>query len=352
LSAFVDSLSNWYVRRNRDRFWSSSKDTNPEVVQSKNDAYWTLFECLITTAKLIAPFTPFLAERIWQQLTSGNKNLLTSVHLCDYPTANEALINTVLSETITLEREIVSLGRNARMNAKLKVRQPLARIEVIFSNPEHYKLFAKDGTNDESVASRFEEIKEELNVKAIGVTNEATKFVSYNVLPNLKKLGSRLGKKLPLLKTELSKIDGTTLVSEMSKSGKVTLKIEGEPVELTGDDIQIRLTAKEGWAAADSAVGVVVLATELTPELISEGYAREVVRMIQNRRKEIGCEYTDRIVVGIETSSQVIVEAVKRFQNYIAHETLANKVTLEKIKTAEPVTLKADNEELVLYVGR
>jgi isoleucyl-tRNA synthetase len=291
-----------------------------------------------------------LAERIWQQLTNGNKSLLASVHLCDYPAANEMLIDVVLSETITLEREIVSLGRNARMNAKLKVRQPLSRIEVIFSNPEHYKLFAKDGTNDASVASRFEEIKEELNVKTIGVTNETAKFVSYNVLPNLKKLGSRLGKKLPLLKTELSKIDGTTLVSDMNKSGKVTIKIEGEPVELTGDDIQIRLTAKEGWAAADSEVGVVVLATELTPELISEGYAREVVRMIQNRRKEIGCDYTDRIEVGIETTSSVITEAVKQFNNYIAHETLANKVTLEKIKTAEPVTLKADNEELVLYV--
>ena len=351
LSAFVDSLSNWYVRRSRDRFWSSSQDTDPAVLQSKNDAYWTLFECLLTTAKLIAPFVPFLAERMCRQLTGAQEPVLESIHLCDYPEADTVLFDPVLSETIALQREIVSVGRNARMNAKLKVRQPLSKIEVIFSNVTQYALFGNAGDKT-AVANRFEEIKEELNVKTVEVTTEISQFVSYNILPNLKKLGARLGKRLPLLKNALADADGTQLVADMKREGRIVLSLEGEPIELTSDDIQIRLTAKEGWAAADGPNCVVILATELTPELVSEGFAREIIRMIQNRRKEIGCEYTDRIEVGVATESRALIEAVERFRDYIQSETLAVRLHLEPIIGVEPMTLRADEEPLDLYVKR
>ncbi|HBT78111.1 MAG TPA: isoleucine--tRNA ligase, partial [Planctomycetaceae bacterium] len=331
ITAFVDSLSNWYVRRSRDRFWSSAKDTDPETIRSKNEAYWTLFECLLTLSKTIAPFVPFLAERMWARLTNGNAACVESVHLCEYPEADLSTVDPVLSETIALQREIVSLGRNARMNAKLKVRQPLRQIEISSSDPRIGQLFSGVETGA-VVPDRVKEIQEELNVKHVRILtdpSEIARYVSYTILPNLKKLGRELGKRLPALQKTLAAADGAQLLAEMKANEKIVLKIDdGAVLELLPEDIQIRLAAKEGWAAADGPNCVVVLSTELSPELIAEGYAREIIRTIQNRRKEIGCDYTDRIDVGIVTASQHIVAAVDQFRASIQRETLAEALRL------------------------
>jgi isoleucyl-tRNA synthetase len=353
ISQFVDALSNWYVRRSRDRFWSG------EESGSKADAYWTLYESLVTLAKLIAPFVPFLAEEMWQQLVVDAFNPVTalrsvpgcqcasgqkvaeSVHLCDYPVADETLIDTRLSREMALARDIVSLGRNARMGAQLKVRQPLQSVEIVLVDPKQKA----------AVERQVELIKQELNVKQVELIEKADKYIAYTVVPDFKKLGPKLGKQLPEVKKALSDADGGVLLAEMERNGKVTLNVPSGAVELGPDEVQIRLQAKEGWAAAHSPQCVVILSTELTDELLAEGRARELVRLIQDRRKELDCAYTDRIHVGIVTDSAKLLEAAVMFAATIQNETLAVTLSTFALDDIEPVTLRADGDELQLYVG-
>ncbi|MDR1958804.1 MAG: isoleucine--tRNA ligase [Planctomycetaceae bacterium] len=338
ISAFVDAMSNWYVRRSRDRFWSG------EATDSKKDAYWTLYESLITLTKLIAPFVPFLAEEIWQNLAVGNfgKGVRESVHLCDYPTADTSLMDEPLSQEMALVREIVSLGRNARVNARLKVRQPLQSVKIILV----------DSSKKEAMMRQAELIKQELNVKEVEFVEEAGKYITYTVLPDFKKLGPKLGKSLPEIKKVLQSADGGKLLHEMEKNGSVTLPVSGGNAVLSPDEVQIRLQAKEGWAAAHSPMCVLVLATELTESLLAEGRARELIRLIQDRRKEIGCEYTDRIHVAVVTQSGKIADAAKEFAGYIQGETLASELTFGPVSGIEPVRNTIDGEEVTLYVKR
>ena len=336
LIEFVDSLSNWYVRRSRARFWSG------EELASKSDAYWTLFESLVTLSKLIAPFVPYLSERIWLMLTASfGEAASESVHLCDYPIADPAVIDNQLSQRMKRVREVVSLGRNARMGAKLKVRQPLAAIQIIPAVP----------AMQQEIAQYADLIKEELNVKEILFLENADEYISYQVSPDLKKLGPKLGKRLPAVRNALSAADGAQLLAEMKKNGSITVEAGGEPVQLAEDEVLIRLNAKEGYAAAQGEDCVVLLATELTEELLREGRARELVRLIQDRRKEMGCAYTDRIVVGIETESAAIADALDSFADYIKGETLAVELGREPLPGVEPVESKADGERLNLYVA-
>ncbi|MFM8250210.1 MAG: isoleucine--tRNA ligase, partial [Planctomycetota bacterium] len=289
LNEFVDALSNWYVRRSRDRFWAADKNS-PE----KLDAYWTLYECLITTAKLIAPFTPFLAESLWSNLAGVfGERAVASVHLCDYPTGDAQLIDETLSQRMRLLRSIASLGRAARMDNKLKVRQPLSQVEVVLSDTAHQAWLEQ---HDDL-------LREELNVKQIEYSKDATKYITYQVQPNFKRLGPRIGKLLPNVKQALAGADGGELLQQLTADGKVTLSVAGETVELDNEDIQVGLRAKEGWAAAQGPGCVVILATQLTPQLIREGLANDLVRLIQERRKELNLAYTDRIVIGLVTES-------------------------------------------------
>ena len=329
LTEFVDSLSNWYVRRSRDRFWSSVNASQDEI-QSKIDAYFTLYECLVTIAKMIAPFVPFLAERMWATLVDTAKHE-ESVHLCDYPMPDKSAIDSVLSLRMEQMREIVSLGRNARMAAKLKVRQPLKRIEIVLA----------DRSEIAWLKQHIGLVEEELNVKSVDFIEKADQYISYSVLPDFKKLGPKLGKQLPEVKKVLAEADGAELLTELESTGKIVLQTAGSPVELSTEDIQIRLQAKEGWAAAQGRNCVIVLSTELTEELLAEGRARELIRMIQDRRKELNCEYTDRILVEIGTNDAELKKSVEMFGDYIKGETLCNDLLL----TGSP-----DNE-LHLHVG-
>ncbi|NLX95167.1 MAG: isoleucine--tRNA ligase [Rhodopirellula sp.] len=340
LNAFVDGLSNWYVRRSRDRFWSGEKTAD------KLDAYWTLYECLLSTAKLIAPFVPFLSEAVWQNLAVAAfadrpAGATESVHLCDYPVPQSDAVDEQLSDRMALVREIVSLGHSARMGAKLKVRQPLSRVEVVLADTscrpwleEHAALIAG-----------------ELNVKQVEYAQKADQYVSYTVLPDLKRLGPRLGKRLPAVKKALNQCDAAELLAELDAQGQATLQTADGPVTLDSEDIQVRMQAKEGWAAAQGRRCVVVLATELTEGLVLEGLARELIRVIQDRRKEMGCEFTDRIRVGIVTTSEQLGKAIERFGEYIRGETLAVELRLGTLADAEPVELRVAGAELTLYVA-
>ncbi|HEY4722491.1 MAG TPA: class I tRNA ligase family protein, partial [Anaerolineae bacterium] len=244
LSEFVDALSNWYLRRSRDRFWSGEQSAD------KIDAYWTLYECLLTTCKLIAPFVPFLAEELWQNLavaafcgagvspaqavgTTAPQAVVESVHLCDYPCGDPAAVDELLSERMALVREIVSLGRSARMGAKLKVRQPLSLVEVILADTTHQTWLEQHAAL----------ICDELNVKAVEFATKSDQYITYTILPDLKRLGPRLGKRLPALKKLLSETDGGKLLAELQSQGKVTLRLADGPVTLDAEDIQVRLQA-------------------------------------------------------------------------------------------------------------
>ncbi|HUE73997.1 MAG TPA: class I tRNA ligase family protein [Pirellulaceae bacterium] len=362
INAFVDGLSNWYVRRSRDRFWAKM---DSEHQADKLDAYWTLYECLITTCKLIAPFTPFIAETMYRNLASPSASggrqppdgaaspadqgadaprspIAESVHLCEFPTGDATVVDETLSARMQLLREIASLGLSARMANKLKVRQPLAKVEVILSATTHQKWLEE---HDELLT-------DELNVKRIEYTTKADQYITYQVQPNFKKLGPRLGKLLPACKQALTTADGGKLLAEMTASGKVTLNLGGESIELDSEDIQVRLQAKPGWAAAQGAGCVVVLATELTPELIDEGKARDLVRIIQDRRKELNLQFTDRIEVGIVGASAELQRAIEANRESICSETLAVKLVFEALPGVEGIEVEIGDEKITLYLKK
>lgn len=338
LHALVDALSNWYVRRSRDRFWSGDKQA-PE----KLDAYWTLYECLVTTAKLVAPFTPFLAETMWRNLAGVfGTRAIESVHLCDYPAADARVVDEQLSQRMELLRDIASLGRGARMDNKLKVRQPLAKVEVVLA----------DATHQAWLEEHDELLRDELNVKRIEYAKDAAQYITYHVQPNFKRLGPRIGRLLPAVKQFLGKADGGSLLSQLSSTGVVSFQVDGQTVTLDGEDIQVRLEAKPGWAAAQGAGRVVILSTELTPALIREGYANDLVRLIQERRKELDLAYVDRIHVAVVADSAEVRQAVDENRDHLAAETLATSIAAEPLAGVEPTTVDLAGAEVRLYVQK
>ncbi len=348
LTAFVDALSNWYVRRSRNRFWSGEQSAD------KADAYWTLYECLLTTAKLIAPFVPFLAESMWQSLavaeTSSRGGATESVHLCDYPAGDPAVVDKDLSRRMNLVREIVSLGRSARMAARQRVRQPLSLVEVILV----------DAADQPWLEEHAALIADELNVKRVEFTRQADQYIIYTVLPDLKRLGPRLGRRLPALRKLLADKDPAALLRELEAESKVGVTVEGEPVVLDSEDLQVRLQAREGWTAAQGRSAVVVLSTGLSPALVAEGYAREVVHVIQNSRKEMNCRYTDRIRVAALTPSSGLHAALEEFKDYVERETLTQDLQLihapvegsadQAAAGAMRFETSIDGDPLVLYI--
>jgi isoleucyl-tRNA synthetase len=338
ITEFVDALSNWYVRRSRDRYWAADTRSTDKL-----DAYWTLYEALVMITKLIAPFVPFLAETLWQNLARNifGDRAAESVHLADYPMGDSSAIDEELSARMNLVREISSLGRSARNVANLKVRQPLAKVEVVLADTAHQSWL------EEHAAL----IADELNVKAVEFTTHGEQYITYSVVPNFKRLGPRIGKNLPAVKKVLGEIDAAKLLTDLKSAGKVDLNLpDGSTVSLDNEDIEVRLQAKQGWAAAQGKGCVVVLATELTPELLAEGLVRDVVRLIQDQRKDIACQYTDRIELGLVTQSPELSAAITKFQNYIAEETLASEIVTQPIADVEPMSAKVLGHDLMIYL--
>jgi isoleucyl-tRNA synthetase len=336
INEFLDGLSNWYVRRSRERFWSKDK----QAVE-KLDAYWTLYECLVTISKVIAPFTPFIAETMWQNLTGGAaKGAVESVHLCDYPESDMTVVDDALSERMKLLRSIASLGLSARMANKLKVRQPLSKVEVVLTDQEHF----------EWLASHEAILRTELNVKLIEYTTEADHYIDYLVQPNFKRLGPRVGKLIPQVKKALGEADGGELLAQLTANGKVSLTFGDETIELDEEDIQVRLQAKEGWAAAQGYAGVVVLSTEVTPELKREGHARDLVRFIQDQRKSLDLELNDEIDLALVIESEELRLAITEHQEYIDSETQAVTHSQEPLEGVEPAEKTVGDAVVAIYV--
>ena len=323
ITSLVDGLSNWFVRRSRDRFWAPESDS-----QDKLDAYWTLYESMIELTKLTAPFVPFLADTLWHRLTEPfGDRAFKSVHLCDYPQSDLSRIDATLSDSMKLLREIASMGRAARADAKLKVRLPLASVKVILA----------DDSAIDWLRSHDELVREELNVKAVDYTTDGGDYVQYSVVPNFKRLGPKVGKQVPAVKKALAQADGNQLLSDLQSYGKVSIDLADGPLELDNDDIEVRLQAREGWAAAQGAGCVVVLNTEVTDELRREGMAKDFIRVVQNQRKEIDCQYTDRIEIGFETEDSEMISAIEEHREFICNETLADSLVLEKLDNVQPV---------------
>lgn len=331
---FVDALSNWYVRRSRDRFWAADKRGTEKL-----DAYWTLYECLLTTTKLVAPFVPFIADSMWRNLAEGAEE---SVHLCDYPSPDSSAIDSALSERMRLVRLISSLGRNARNAATLKVRQPLAKVEVILADTTHQAWL------EEHAAV----IEEELNVKQLEFSDDPSLYVEHEVAPNFKLLGPKLGKLLPKVKQWLGQQTGAELLANIRDNGQIDLTIDGQAIALTREEVDVRIKPRPGWTSANDQGVVVVLSTELTPELVAEGLARDAVRLIQDQRKDTGCEYTDRIEVGIVTESSDARKAIESFRDYIVAETLADHLAFSPIAGVAPIEAKLGDAALQVYVRR
>lgn len=306
----IDDVSNWYVRRTRERFWASEMDTNKKAV------YRTLWEILIATAKLMAPFAPFMAEEIYQNLTAHAAKKV-SVHVELYPEADETLIDPDLEANMGLVVDLVSLGRAIRNKVQIKVRQPLTTLMV---DQKHQAVL----TPVEGL------IREELNVKAIAYVNNPDAYVEYTIKPSFPVLGPKYGKLLKGIGGALAQGDAAALVKELRSTGQLNLTVEGSQVVLAEEDVEIRVQEKEGFAVEMGRDNYVILDIKLTTDLIQEGLAREVVSKVQNMRKNSGLDLTDRINLAYVADDEVAA-AVQAFRNYVMEETLA--VTLER--TAE-----------------
>ena len=333
LVEFVDALSNWYVRRSRQRFWKSQKD------QDKTDAYWTLWTCLETMCKLAAPFVPFFAESLYDNLvrTPGHPEARESVHLCDYPVVDERLIDRELCEQMTLVRQIVSLGRSARTAAKIKVRQPLPLVEIVLADDSR-QSWLEDHTSL---------IVEELNVKKVEFAARAEQYVDYQIKPNFKVIGPKYGPLAPKIKESLFDLDPTDTYTTLVQSGKIELNAGGRQVVLTAEEVQVTLSAKEGWTATQGRDAVVILSTQLSDELLSEGRAREIVHHVQNARKELDLAYTDRITLRLDCS-QSLADDIRANQDYIQQETLTteSEIFAGAIKAGQGFEAKVGDEML------
>jgi isoleucyl-tRNA synthetase len=351
LSALVDAVSNWFVRRSRDRFWAAGRaDVGPEGNPAKLDAYWTLYETLLTITRLAAPFVPFVSEAIWRNLAVApfGDTVPESVHLTLYPAGSESLVDRDLVRRMTLVRDVSSLGRAARAAEKLKVRQPLSKVEVILAESSD-----RNAADAAWLEAHADLVCDELNVKQFEICRAPDRYITRAVLPDLKKLGPRLGKDLPKARDAITKADAAALLAALQRDGRATIPLAGggEAV-IERDDVMIRTTAKEGWAAAEGPRAVVVVASQLTPELMAEGLVREVVHAVQSQRKSLDLEFTDRIELAFATPSADLQSAIERHLEYVASETLATTATFGPLAGATSETLDIDGHPLTIALRR
>lgn len=313
MQSFVDELSNWYIRRCRERFWGEG------MTEDKAAAYTTLYTVLTTFSKLTAPFTPFIAESIYQNLVPEfYADAPISVHLCKFPQVNYDLIDTKLEADMEIVENMVVLGRSARNLSNIKNRQPLA------------KLYFSMGGNVALDEKMYEIARDELNVKEFEVLIDSSKFINYKLKPQLKTLGPKYGSKLGLIRQYLDTCDANSVVKTIRESGQITVDLNGEQVVFTEQDLLISTESKEGFISASENGHTVVLDVNLTDELIAEGIVREVVSKVQTMRKEAGFNVTDRINLYFVTGSMV-ADVIKNNQNHIAKVVLADSINEGKL---------------------
>ena len=308
LQEFVDDLSNWYVRRSRERFWAKGME------QDKINAFMTLYTALVTVAKAAAPMIPFMTEQIYQNIVRKvDGNAPESVHLCDFPEVNESWIDTELESDMDEVLKVVVMGRAARNAANIKNRQPIARMYV---KADHE-------------LSRFyvQIIEEELNVKQVIFSDDVREFTSYTFKPQLKTVGPKYGKLLNRIRSTLTDIDGSAAMDTLNEKGQLTFDYDGQEVVLTKDDLLIDVSQKDGYVTEEDNYVTVVLDTNLTPELIEEGFVRELISKIQTMRKEAGFEVMDHISV-FQDGNDRIAGLIKEHADEIKTEVMADHISI------------------------
>ena len=330
IGEFTDSLSNWYVRRNRERFWSQ------ELNDEKIGAYVTLYKVLTNLCKVAAPFVPFMTEEIYQNLVVNLDNSQPeSIHLCSWPEVDEQVIDKELEKEMDLAYRIVKLGRSARNSANIKNRQPLSEMLIsIDTLPEYYSDI----------------VKEELNVKKVVLGAEMSSYVDFEIKPNLPVLGKEYGRLIPKIKQEISKKNQMNLASTVKNGGVECIEIDNTEIELNADNLLITMQGKEGFAFSGEGEIGVVLETVITPELEEEGILREVLSKVQNMRKDSGFEVLDRISLYVSNNDK-IEKIIKKFEDIIKHDTLADDIFYGE-NLNEYVDTNINGEMIKMYVKR
>ncbi|NLK75387.1 MAG: isoleucine--tRNA ligase [Clostridiales bacterium] len=313
LAEFVDELSNWYVRRNRERFWAKGME------EDKINAYMTLYTALIEVAKLSAPFVPFITENIYQNLVINiDKNAPKSIHLCQYPKYNEAYIDAQLEEDMEEVIDIVVLGRACRNTANIKNRQPIGKMYVKADKKqlsEYYKDIIAD----------------ELNVKNVIFSNDVRDFTTYSFKPQLRTLGPKFGKQIGAIRNLLSNLDGNAAMDEINATGQLKLSLDGEEITIDKDDLLIEAAQAEGYVSNSDYGITVVLDTKLTEELIEEGFVREIISKLQTMRKDAGFEVMDNIIVSLGNNNR-IKDIMERNADTIKTEVLAKEISFDSVQ--------------------
>ncbi len=308
---FLDDLTNWYIRRNRRRFWRSKDASDTD----KTAAYQTLYEVLVTLCKALAPCIPFLTERMYQNLVgAAGDGASQSVHLCDYPTPDDNLLDPTLNARTATAQLVVRLGHKLREEKNLRVRLPLAELQFACSSPEQR----------EAIEHLADVIREELNIKQVTSADHLDELVHYSYKPNLKTLGPKYGKLLGAIRKELPELD-EKLLAPLRSGENVTVTIGGEQIELGPDDVMVSTEQASDWSCADEAGIQIAISTVITPELEREGTARDFVRQVQQLRKDHDLDIQDRIQIGF-SAGEAVSEAVEEWGGYIKAETLADSV--------------------------
>ena len=331
LQSFVDDMSNWYVRRSRERFWAKGME------QDKINAYMTLYTALVTVAKAAAPMIPFMTEDIYQNLVKSiDASAPESIHLCDFPEVHENWIDPKMEEDMADLLEIVVMGRAARNTANIKNRQPIGTMYVKseFQLSEFYK----------------EIIEDELNIKEVVFKDDIADFISYSFKPQMRTVGPKYGKLLNKIKATLSELDGNKAMAELKSTGELKLDIDGQEIVLLEEDLLIDMAQMEGYVSESDHTITVVLDTNLTPELIEEGFVRELVSKIQTMRKEAGFEVMDKIRVYAKDNDK-IVDIMKNHGDEIKSEVLAEDIVTGETKGYEK-EWNINSEKVTMAVER
>ena len=328
IEAFTDRLSNWYVRRNRERFWGT------ELTDDKIGAYVTLYRVLVTLSKISAPFIPFMTEEIYQNLVVGlDRDAEESIHLCSWPEVDETEVDKKLEEEMDLAYTIVKLGRSARNSVNIKNRQPLSKMLISVKNlPEYYSDI----------------VKEELIVKEVVLGADMKNYVEFEIKPNLPVLGKEYGRLIPQIKQKIAEFNQMELATKVEAGGIEYIEIGEVQIPLSKDNLLVTMQGKDGFAFSGTGEIGVVIETEITPELREEGYLREILSKVQNMRKDSGFEVMDNInlyVGGNETLEAV----VKKYEDVIKHDTLARDI-LYNVDGKEYVLTPINGENLNIFV--
>lgn len=335
IEAFIDRLSNWYLRRSRRRFWKSESDGD------KYAAYATLYEALVTVSKLIAPSMPFIAENLYQNLVlSVNDGAEKSVHLSAWPRFDEKLIDFTLNHEMEVVMKLVSLGHAARNKSGIKVRQPLAEV-----------AFALSAVDEPGLIEKYDELlKDELNVKKVRLLSAVKEAVAYTLVPLPKQLGQKYKGDFPKIKAAILELDSEDSAEKLTKGEAIKVKVEGQEYSILPEEVEVHIQAKEGFEVASEGAYLAALVTTLNDELVYEGLVREFIRRVQEARKQAGFEIADRIVLSF-TATEKLEKAIEVYREYVMAETLAVKMTSQDHPATLPnVSDEFDGEQVTLWL--